>query len=38
MRGPLIREVGQSFYLMLLVGGAVAAYVGLGLFVTWALA
>jgi hypothetical protein len=38
MKGPLVREVGQSFYLMFLVGGMIGAYLGLGLLVTWALA
>ncbi len=38
MKGPLVREVGQSFYLMFLLGGMIGAYLGLGLFVAWALA
>jgi hypothetical protein len=38
MKGPLVREVGQSFYLMFLMGGILGAYLGLGLFVAWALA
>jgi hypothetical protein len=31
MRGPLLSEVGQSLYLMVLAGFVVAAYLGLGL-------
>jgi hypothetical protein len=38
VKGPLVREVGQSFYLMFLLGGIVGAYLALGLFLSWALA
>jgi hypothetical protein len=31
MKGPLLREVGQSFYLMGLMAVMVCVYVGLGL-------
>jgi hypothetical protein len=31
MKGTLMREIGQSFYLMGLMAGVLAAYVGLGL-------
>jgi hypothetical protein len=31
MKGPLLKEVGQSFYLMGLMGAMVCLYVGLGL-------
>ena len=33
MKDPLVREVGQSFYLMFLAGGVMGASLGLGLFV-----
>jgi hypothetical protein len=38
MRGPLVREVGQSFYLMLLMAAVMGGLVGLGLFLASALA
>lgn len=38
MKGPLFREVGQSFYLMVLVGGVMGGYLGLGLLLSRALA
>ena len=38
MRGPLVREVGQSFYLIALVAGVMGAYLGLGLLVARTLA
>lgn len=31
MKGPLIREIGQSFYLMGLMAAVLSAYLGLGL-------
>jgi hypothetical protein len=38
VKGPLVREVGQSFYLMVLVGAVVGAPVGVGLFLARAFA
>ena len=38
MRGPLVREVGQSFYLMALMGGVIGTFLAIGLFVSNALA
>jgi hypothetical protein len=31
MKGPLAREIGQSFYLMGLMAAVLTAYLGLGL-------
>lgn len=38
MKAPLVKEVGESFYLMLLVALVIGAPVGFGLFVARALA
>jgi hypothetical protein len=37
MREPIIRELGQSMYLVLLLAGAMALFLSLGLFAAWAL-
>jgi hypothetical protein len=38
MKAPLVREVGQSFYLMFLVAAVIGAPLGFGLFVARAFA